>query len=164
MELKKITAKKDIEIVRSFFRDIFWEEPDYDLIHFKESITGKHNFQRLEYYLGYENNIIVGISGVYDDNSEECWLGWFGVRPKYRRKGCAFSILNLQLEIMKNYGYKICRLYTDEVINNTAVRLYIKNGFKKNSDYKNHIITMVKPLNNETKVTKWQRLPLGFVP
>ena len=51
MELKKITTKKDIEIVRSFFRDIFWEEPDYDLIHFKESITGKHNFQRLEYYL-----------------------------------------------------------------------------------------------------------------
>ena len=77
MELKKITTKKDIEIVRSFFRDIFWEEPDYDLIHFKESITGKHNFQRLEYYLGYEKNTAVGISGVYADNKEECWLGWF---------------------------------------------------------------------------------------
>lgn len=37
---------------------------------------------------------------------------------------------------------------------NTAVKLYIKNGFEKDSDYKNHIITMVKPLNNETKVTK----------
>lgn len=163
MEQKKIVTSEDINTVRSFFHDIFWEEPDYDLIHFTESITGEHTFQRLEYYLGYENNTVIGISGVYADNTEECWLGWFGIRPEYRRRGYASSILKLQLEIMKNYGYKICRLYTNEVINNTAVKLYIKNGFEKDSDYKNHIITMAKPLNNEVKAPKWQGIPLGFV-
>ena len=36
MKLKKISTEKDVEIVRSFFYDIFWEEVDYDLIHFKD--------------------------------------------------------------------------------------------------------------------------------
>lgn len=163
MELKKITTSEDINIVRSFFYDIFWEEADYDLIHFKDSITGKHGFSRLEYYFGYENGSIVGVSGVYANNVNECWLGWFGIRPEYRNKGYATTMLRLQLEIMRNYRYKVCRLYTDEVINKAAVRLYIKEGFKKDSDYKKHIITMVKPLNDKIHISDWQGIPLGFV-
>ena len=164
MKLKKITTDEDVEIVRSFFYDIFWEESDYDLIHFEDSITGRHDFNRLEYYLGYENDNVVGISGVYANNANECWLGWFGIRPEYRRRGYASKMLNLQLEMMKNYEYKTCRLYTSEVINQEAVRLYIKLGFKKDSEYENHIITMAKPLSDETCVSKWQGMPLGFVP
>lgn len=164
MELKKITTQEDVEVVKSFFYDIFWEEADYDLIHFKDSITGKHDFKRLEYYLGYENDSVVGISGVYANSASECWLGWFGIRPEYRRKGYATAMLNLQLEIMKKYGYEVCRLYTSKIINKEAVKLYRKIGFKKDSDYENHIITMVKPLNGKTYVSEWQGMPLGFVP
>lgn len=164
MKLKKITTPEDVEVVKSFFYDIFWEETDYDLIHFKDSIIGKHNFKRLEYYLGYENNSVVGISGVYANSTNECWLGWFGIRPEYRRKGYASAMLNLQLEIMKNYGYEVCRLYTSEIINKEAVQLYRKIGFKKDSDYENHIITMVKPLNDKIYISEWQGIPLGFVP
>lgn len=163
MELKKITTEDDVEIVKSFFHDIFWEEADYDLIHFKYSITGEHDFQCLEYYLGYEKNEIVGVSGIYSDNAKECWLGWFGIRQEYRNKGYATAMLDLQLEIMKNYGYKICRLYTSEVINKEAVQLYIKKGFIKDSDYENHIITMAKQLDDEAYISKWQGMPLGFV-
>lgn len=72
MKLKKIITQENIEIVRSFFYDIFYEETEYDLIHFSDSITGKHDFKRLEYYLGYENDNVVGISGVYADNADEC--------------------------------------------------------------------------------------------
>lgn len=162
MKLKKITTAEDVEIVRSFFYDIFWEEADYDLIHFKDSVTGKHDFKRLEYYLGYENGEVVGISGVYADSPDECWLGWFGIRPEYRRKCYATNMLGLQLEMMKNYGYKVCRLYTDEVINKAAVQLYIKMGFEKDSDYVKHFITMAKPLNDKIHVAKWQGIPLGF--
>ena len=101
---------------------------------------------------------------MYANNTNECWLGWFGIRPEYRHKGYATAMLNLQLEIMKNYGYKVCRLYTSEVINKEAVQLYIKTGFKKDSDYENNIITMAKPLNDEIHISKWQGIPLGFVP
>jgi len=164
MKLHKITTLKDVEIVKSFFYQIFPEENKYDLIHFEQSITKQHNFKRLEYYLGYENDTIVGISGVYADNNDECWLGWFGIRPEYRRKGYASAMLNLQLEIMKNYGYEICRLYTSEIINNKAVKLYEKIGFKKDSDYENHIITMSKQLKDGIHIPKWKGIPLGFVP
>lgn len=162
MELHKITTLKDVEIVKSFFYQIFPEENKYDLIHFEQSITKQHNFKRLEYYLGYENDTIVGISGVYADNNDECWLGWFGIRPEYRRNGYANAILDLQLQMMKDYGYKVCRLYTDKVINKHAVNLYIKKGFQKDSAYKDDIITMSKSLDNVVILNKWSGEPLGF--
>ncbi len=163
MKLHQITAPKDIEIVKSFFYQIFPEENKYDLIHFKQSISGQHNLQRLEYYLGYENDIIVGVSGVYADNNDECWLGWFGIRPEYRRNGYASTILDLQLQMMKDYGYKVCRLYTDKVINKHAVDLYIKKGFQADYVYKDNIITMSKSLDNGVVVDKWSGEPLGLV-
>lgn len=162
MKLHKITTHEDIEIVKSFFYQIFPEENKYDLIHFEQSITRQHGFKRLEYYLGYENNTVVGISGVYADNNVECWLGWFGIRPEYRRNGYASVMLDLQLQIMKDYGYKVCRLYTDEVINTHAVDLYIKKGFRKDSAYKDNIITMSQSFDNAVIPDKWSGEPLGF--
>ena len=162
MQLRKISTPEDVEKVKSFFCDIFWEETDYDLVHFYHSVSGAHDFERLEYYMGCVGDEVVGISGIYADNKDECWLGWFGVRPEYRRKGYASAILKLQLEMMKNDGYKVCRLYTDEVINKNAVPLYEKNGFVKDFEYENHIITMAKSLDGVTKAEKWQGEPLGF--
>ena len=162
MKLQKISTLEDIEIVKSFFYQIFPEENKYDLVHFEQSITRQHKFKRLEYYLGCENNALVGISGVYADNSDECWLGWFGIRPEYRRNGYASTILDLQLQMMKEYSYKVCRLYTDRVINKNAVNLYIKKGFKKDSAYENDIITMSKSLENASIPGKWIGKPLGF--
>ena len=163
MELKKIITQEDVEVVKSFFYDIFWEEADYDLIHFKDSITGKHDFKRLEYYLGYENNSVVGISGVYANNANECWLGSFGIRPEYRRKGYATEMLNLQLQMMKNYGYKICRLYTYTTINKEAIPMYLKNGFVVDSEQEDHMLILVKTLDEKACIKKWEGLPLGFV-
>ena len=162
MELVKITVKEDIENVRSFFCQIFPEETENSLLYFEKSITGQHQFQRLEYYLCHENNVIVGITGVYADNNDECWLGWFGIRPEYRQRGYATSILNLQLQQMQSYGYKICRLYTDKVINKNAVNLYLKTGFTEDSWYMDNIITMAKSLDNKTVINKWSGEPLGF--
>lgn len=73
------------------------------------------------------------------------------------------KMLLLQLQMMKDDGYQICRLYTDEIINKTAVHLYIKQGFKKDSDYKNHIITMSKSLDGTSPTPKWKGIPFGFV-
>ncbi|MBP5697961.1 MAG: GNAT family N-acetyltransferase [Alphaproteobacteria bacterium] len=163
MELRKVTTKDDVEMVRSFFYEIFKEETQYDLGHFEKAISGKHDLKRLEYYLGYEGNEVVGVSGVYADKNEECWLGWFGVRPECRRKGYGAAMLDLQLEMMKNYGYKVCRLYTDKVINKIAVKLYTKKGFQKDFAYKGNNITMAKSLDNVTVAVKWKGKPLGFV-
>jgi len=164
MELKKITTPEDVEIVRSFFYKTFTiKESEYDLSHVKDAVTGKHNFQRLEYYLGYENGNVVGITGVYADNSDECWLGWFGIRPEYRRRGYATEMLKLQLQMMKNYGYKICRLYTYTTINKEAIPIYLKNGFIIDSEHDDHMLVLAKTFDKTTLITKWNGLPLGFV-
>ena len=163
MELRQIKTQQDIEIVKSFFYKIFLDESGYNLSHFKQSVTGKHNFKRLEYYFGYENNAIIGICGVYADQPDECWLGWFGVLPQYRRKGYATAILSLLIKIMKNYGYKVCRIYTDIVTNKDAVCLYTKQGFKQDSAYLGNIITMSKSLDGVTIAKKWNGKPVAFV-
>lgn len=164
MELKKITTPEDVEVVKSFFYKTFIiKESEYDLCHVKDAVTGKYNFQRLEYYLGYENGEVVGITGVYADNADECWLGWFGIRPEYRRRGYATSMLNLQLQMMKNYGYNVCRLYTYTTINKAAIPMYLKNGFSIDSEHDDHMLILVKAFDKTTPITKWEGMPLGFV-
>ena len=162
MKLKKTSTMKDIEKIEVFFSQIFEDVSFENLDCFIRSITGQHCFNKLEYYLGYKNTDIVGISGIYADNNDECWLGWFGIRPEYRRKGYATTILEMQLKMMKDYGYKICRLYTDEIINKNAINLYIKKGFYKDSIYKKNVITMSKSLDNMTVPSVWIGKPLGF--
>jgi len=163
MKLRKITTQKDFDAIKSFFFDIFWEVPEYDLHHFKDAIEGRHDFQRLEYYLACEGDQIVGVTGIYADRPDECWLGWFGVRPAYRQKGYATQMLVAQLKIMRDYGYKVCRLYTDEELNKDAFALYLKNGFIKDSDWTTaHIVTMVQSLDGVTKATPWTGKPLAL--
>lgn len=164
MKLKKITTLEDIELVRSFFYKVFIDEAGYDLAHFKRSITGKHHYKRLEYYFGCENDMVVGIGGIYANQTDECWLGWFGIRPEYRKKGYASVMLTLLTEKMKNYKYKICHLYTNIITNKEAVHLYKKQGFTQNSVYSGNIITMSKSLDGITPVSKRKGKPLGFVP
>lgn len=164
MELRRIITQEDVEIVRSFFYKTFIiKESEYDLSHLRDAVTGEHNFQRLEYYLGCKDGNVVGITGVYADNTDECWLGWFGIRPEYRRKGYATEMLNLQLKIMKNYGYKVCRLYTYTTINKEAVPMYLKNGFVIDVERENHMLILAKALDDKFQIKKWQGLPLGFV-
>ena len=164
MELHKIETTQDIKIVKSFFYKIFLDESGYDLRHFKDSITGVHDYERLEFYLAYENHIAIGLTGVYAKRDDECWLGWFGICPEYRREGYATQMLDLTVEMMKNYGYKVCRIYTDTVNNAEAIKLYTKKGFKIDSKYQENVITMAKSLDGDTTISKWKGKPLGFVP
>lgn len=164
MKLRKIKTLTDIEIVKSFFYKIFLDESGYDLIHFKDAITGCHNYKRLEFYLGYVNHEAIGLTGIYANQDDECWLGWFGICPEYRHKGYATKMLDLTINMMENYGYKVCRIYTDTVNNATAIKLYVQKGFKINSTYQQNIITMAKELENDVAISKWRGKPLGFVP
>ena len=162
MELHKITTIEDVKVVKSFFSQIFDELEQDDLQAFKMSVTGEHSYTRLEYYLCREEGFVVGCSGVYSDNTDECWLGWFGIRPEFRRRGYATNLLDKQLQMMKDYGYKVCRIYTDKVINKNALDLYLKKGFVVDSEYEDNIITLSKSLDGKTIPSPWKGEPLGF--
>ena len=82
-----------------------------------------------KYYLVFENNEIIGITGIYEDEftQEEnvAWVGWYGVITKYRGKGYGKQILLKTMELAKCEGYKYIRLYTEST-NIPACVLYDK--------------------------------------
>ena len=85
-----------------------------------------------KYYLVYNNDEIIGITGLYCEKLvclESAWVGWFGVLKKFRGQGYGEKILNMTIELAKKEGYKTIRLYTDIKENKTAVKLYEKMGF-----------------------------------
>lgn len=72
----------------------------------------------------------VGMRGIYsvpaDDDS--AWLGWFGVKPEFRRRGYAYDMLLNFEEEAKRMDYDYVRLYTEHD-NIGAKSLYEKCGY-----------------------------------
>lgn len=84
------------------------------------------------YYLVYKQNIPIGITGIYTDDSLSgdekftAWLGWYGVIKEYRNKGYGKQILLDTISEAKRRGYKKFRLYTSKVKCKEAINLYDK--------------------------------------
>ena len=166
--LKDVYTKDDVDLIKSFYHDVFPEEPKYDCIDFTNSITGNHNYKFFKYFTVYSEDVgeeCIGFCGIYAANYEEAWLGWFGVKPKFRRRGFGKEMLSELEFLMLQYGYRYSRLYTDKVINNNAYNLYLKNGYIEDSQYEYNFVTMIKDLTG-MKVTEdkyWkEKTPLGF--
>jgi GNAT superfamily N-acetyltransferase len=75
---------------------------------------------------------IVGVSGLYrqpESPAHLCWLGWFAVRPKFRRKGFGSAAIQATADYARALGRKELWVYTgfpDEV----AKRFYTKLRFE----------------------------------
>ena len=54
-----------------------------------------------KYWLVYKDNEIVAITGLYSDfpisETNSIWLGWFGVREKYRNQGYGEKVLQFTI-------------------------------------------------------------------
>ena len=158
-----VSTEEDIDTIKSFFFEIFPEESSYDLKDFRDSVSGNHDYMILKYWIvKNENNQPIGFCGLEANNNESCWLGWFGVRPMYRRRGCAKQMLNFLLDYTKNNGFKSCRVYTDKIVNIHAYNLYVNHGFYEDSQYEYDFVTMVKPLVSGYVPKRWEGVPLGF--
>lgn len=108
-----------INIVASLDRDLFVK------------ITGiNYPDDKVKYYLAYCNDIPVGITGFYiEDSTCERWLAWYGVLPEHRNLGYGKEILNWSFSKVLEEGAKVLRLYTDAIENKDAIELYKKMGF-----------------------------------
>ena len=58
----------------------------------------------VKYYIVYDNNEEVGITGLYNYDSISAWLAWFGVLPDKRRKSYGKRILEKTMELAKHYN------------------------------------------------------------
>ena len=123
MKFVKI-SKKNIMLATKIEMEIFNDEKECAYLHYLNSFISKK-----DYYIVYENNEVVGITGLYiDEFTQEkgvVWLGWFGVVPAFRCNGYGHKILNFTIEKAKKKGFDILRLYTSST-NLSACRLYNK--------------------------------------
>ena len=107
-----------LNILASLDRDLFMK------------LTGMYyDDDNVKYYIAYINDEQIGITGIYQYQDDEAWLGWFGILPKHRNNGYGKILLNETMKQAKKLGCKTMRLYTDKKENNIAIRLYEKLGF-----------------------------------
>ena len=143
-----------INILASLGRELFIEKTGIDYVD-----------DHVKYFIVYDNNEEIGITGLYYYDNESAWLPWFGVLPEKRNKSYGERILLKTIDLAKQEGFKTMRLYTDKVENANAIRLYEKVGFvgeKYSAEklaYDCYIYS--KSLCNE-KVELWNNKVLGL--
>ena len=99
--------------------------------YFKQTINDSHSF----FLVAKENNDIIGyISSTIDEYSEI--LNFFVV-DKYRRKGIGEKLLTKVIDEAIRNNSKSIYLEVNE-INQNAISLYLKKGFKKDHIRKNY--------------------------
>ena len=97
-------------------------------VNYEESLDRSSGY---EYFLLYQNDDCVGITGIYNnlDNQDSAWLGWFGIRERYRRHHLGSEALKIFEEMAVARGYQFARLYTDAENNDAAIAFYQSNGY-----------------------------------
>lgn len=113
-----------------------------------EGITKDPYRKEMVNYIVYDNEIPVGIVGLYSYNEypNDAWLSWFGVLEEYRNKGYGSAMFDFFEKIAKEKEYLAIRVYTDNEFN-SAIKLYAQKGMIKET-YNNELES--EEINNET--------------
>ncbi|AFY48244.1 acetyltransferase [Nostoc sp. PCC 7524] len=75
----------------------------------------------------------IGVMGLYqviDSPSDVVWVGWFGLRPKFRRLGCGSIMMEHLKQYASHFGYQQLWVFTN-YDNLAAISFYEKLGFVK---------------------------------
>jgi ribosomal protein S18 acetylase RimI-like enzyme len=75
---------------------------------------------------------VVGISGLYRQPGMPetvCWLGWFGIRPRFRRQGFGTHAIYLLWDFARSIACRELWVYTGSS-DDIAVRFYKSLGFE----------------------------------
>jgi GNAT superfamily N-acetyltransferase len=91
-------------------------------------------------YLVKRREEIIGICGLYSnfpDYTEELWLGWFGIVPKYRNNKYGELVLDWLKITAKDLGANKILSYVDK--NGKPLNFYKRNGFKITGTVKDYL-------------------------
>lgn len=117
---RMIFPKEDgaLNILASLDKNLFIETTGLDYVD-----------DHVKYYLAKVDDNYIGITGIYYYDSDNAWLGWFGILKEFRNKGLGRELLRNTVSKAKSMNFKNMRLYTDFVDNHDAINLYEKEGF-----------------------------------
>lgn len=74
---------------------------------------------------------VVGVSGLYRQPGMPqtvCWVGWFGIRPRFRREGFGTNAMYPLFDFARNIGCQELWVYTGSA-DDVAVSFYKSLGF-----------------------------------
>jgi RimJ/RimL family protein N-acetyltransferase len=75
---------------------------------------------------------IVGVSGLYRQPAmalAACWLGWFAIRPGFRRQRFGTAAIVAVCDFARNLDFKELWVYTDAA-NDVAIKFYTRLNFE----------------------------------
>ena len=75
---------------------------------------------------------VVGVSGLYRQPGMAeivCWIGWFGIRPRFRRQGFGKRAMYALIDFARHIAVKELWVYTGSS-DNIAVNFYRSLGFE----------------------------------
>lgn len=168
---KHVVTRENLNLVRDMFASIFPNEILYRGFDAGVDCFEKSTYDtELEYYIHYDGDSPVGISGLYSEPmaNDSLWLGWFGVLEKYRNRGYGSAILNSFESECKRRGMTFARLYTAVDNNESAIHFYKNRGYSLevyNGEYPSTMSGKVYVASKslcETPVIPWNDKPLEF--
>jgi RimJ/RimL family protein N-acetyltransferase len=131
--LSNFSAPKEIELFLPIMREIkFGDAFLLSMLHWCG--IGKRS-RLLEYwqvFLLRARSQVIGVSGLYRQPgmpSHVCWLGWFAIRPQFRRQGFGTAAIHQLCHVARSTGSKELWIYTDSH-DEVARIFYLSLGFE----------------------------------
>jgi ribosomal protein S18 acetylase RimI-like enzyme len=129
----ELVSTKDIELFLPLMREIdFGDAFLLSMLHWCG--IGKRS-RPLEYWQVFvlrAKSQIIGVSGLYRQPgmpSHVCWLGWFAIRPQFRRRGFGTAAIDELCRTARNTGSTELWVYTGSN-DNIARTFYLSLGFE----------------------------------
>ncbi|MBP5444828.1 MAG: GNAT family N-acetyltransferase [Acholeplasmatales bacterium] len=94
-------------------------------------LSSLENSSQSQFFMACEGDICIGVTGIYayKNDRDSAWIGFFGLKGKYRNSGLGSKVLKLTEKYAGSLGYKYIRLFTDKDNNDIAINFYKKNGY-----------------------------------
>jgi ribosomal protein S18 acetylase RimI-like enzyme len=83
-------------------------------------------------FLARARGDVVGVSGLYRQPGmphNVCWIGWFGIRPRFRREGFGTRAIHALFDVTRSIGCQELWVYTGSS-DDAAVCFYKSLGFE----------------------------------
>ena len=134
-QIVELVTTKQIEMFIPVMKDIAQEFGDRFLLamlHWCEIGRRSTPLEYWQVFLIRAQSEIVGVSGLYRQPgmpSNTCWLGWFAIRPEFRRRGFGRAAITAVCDFAGHLTCKELWVYTGAT-DKIATKFYTGLGFE----------------------------------
>jgi GNAT superfamily N-acetyltransferase len=132
-QIVELVSTKDIELFLPLRREIdFGDVYLLSMLHWCGIGQRSRPLEYWQVFLLRAKSQIIGVSGLYRQPgapSHVCWLGWFAIRPQFRRQGFGSAAIHQLCNVARTAGSTELWVYTGSQ-DGVARIFYIGLGFE----------------------------------